>query len=137
MIELALDENTIARLKKIADDEDLSVQELAEQIIRQFIQQEKHRTLQRELIAFQAMRATLLARHPDDFVAIYHGRVVDHDSDQKALFKRIDHAYPGDPVLIKQVLPEPNTGYPQDIERVDMGVSPDDIVSSVYPHLET
>ncbi len=67
--------------------------------------------MQHEVDAFRAMRIDLLAKYANQYVAIYQGRVIDHDSDQLDLFLRIDKQYPDDPVLIRQVRSEVETVY--------------------------
>jgi hypothetical protein len=44
-------------------------------------------------------------------VAIHQGKLVDHDSDQLALYQRVDRRYRNTPVLIKQVLANPEEEY--------------------------
>ncbi len=67
--------------------------------------------MRRELDAFRVMHADLLAKYPNEYVAIHQGQLIDHDTDQLALFLRIDEQYPDVPVLIKQVSPEPEEVY--------------------------
>ncbi len=64
--------------------------------------------MQHESDAFRHMHADLLARYPNEYVAIHQGQLVDHDADQLALLARIEDRYPDVPVLIRQVLAEPD-----------------------------
>lgn len=57
----------------------------------------------REIEAFRTMHATLRREHPDEYVAIHGGIVVDHDSDPVALLRRIRRDYPGQTVLRRKV----------------------------------
>ena len=57
------------------------------------------------------MHAELRNRYPDQYVAVYRGKVVDHDPDQLALFRRVEERYPDVPVLIRQVAPEQEEVY--------------------------
>lgn len=61
--------------------------------------------MDREVDAFEAMHATLWAKYPNQFVAIYQGQVVDYDNDEWALIHRIDQRYPDAVVMIDQVKP--------------------------------
>ena len=76
-----------------------------------FLRDETRRMILRESRAFRSMHAELLSRYPGQYVAVYQGRVVDHDADQLALFLRVDEGYPHAPLLIKQILPEPKEVY--------------------------
>jgi hypothetical protein len=111
MAELTVSVETITQLKEIADKRGTSAEELAEQAIRQFLRNETQRMIQRESKAFRAMHAELLAKYPRQYVAVYQGQVVDHDADQLALFLRVDEQYPQAPLLIKQVLSNPEEVY--------------------------
>jgi len=111
MTELVVSEKTIAQLNKIADDKGTTAQKLAEQAIRQFLRDEVRRVLQRESEAFCAMHAELFDKYPGQFVAIHQGRVIDWDKDQLELYTRLDEQYPDTPILIKQILPEPEEVY--------------------------
>ncbi len=111
MVELAVSAETIAQLERVADTKGTSTEKLAERAIRQFLRDETRRMIQRESQAFRTMHAELLTRYPGQYVAVYQGRVVDHDTDQLALFLRVDEGYPQAPLLIKQVLPEPEEIY--------------------------
>jgi hypothetical protein len=109
--ELTISAETVAQLKDVANQKGTSADELAEQAIRQFLRSETRRMIQRESKAFRAMHAQLFAKYPGQYVAIYQGRVIDHDEDQLALFLRVDERYPQAPLLIKRVLSEPEKVY--------------------------
>ena len=59
--------------------------------------------VEQERRAYLALHDELWRKYPHEFVAIYKGQLVDHDSDKRALFERIDEKYPDDFVLIRQV----------------------------------
>lgn len=63
-------------------------------------------TLEREAEAFRRLHPELLKTIPDEFAAVFQGQLIDHDADQLVLFQRIEAAYPGQPVLIRQVRSE-------------------------------
>lgn len=64
--------------------------------------------MEKEQATFWAMQEELLAQHKGEFVAVFQGKVVDHDPDQDRLVARIDERYPDEIVLIKQVTGEPD-----------------------------
>ena len=63
----------------------------------------RRQVMQREIAAFEAMHPTLWQQYPHHYVAIYQGKVIDHDRNQLHLLERIDQAYPQSVVLIRQV----------------------------------
>ena len=67
--------------------------------------------IHREAQAFRSQHAELLVKYPDRYVAMYQGGVVDDDLDQMALLARVEDRYPDLPVLIAQVLPDPEEIY--------------------------
>lgn len=65
----------------------------------------------REKEAFQQLHATSLEKYAREYVAICSGKLVDHDTDQAALFARIEKQYPNQFVLIRPVRQEPEIVY--------------------------
>lgn len=61
----------------------------------------------REEAAYQAMYEELKTKYADEYVAIFNGQLIDHDSDELALLRRLDAQYPGDIVLMRKVLTKP------------------------------
>jgi len=53
----------------------------------------------------------LWRQYPNQYVAVYQGRLSDHDPDQLALLQRVEEHYLEIPVLIRQVLAEPEEVY--------------------------
>ena len=62
--------------------------------------------MQQEIAAFHDLHPELLEHFPGQYVAVYQGQVVDHDSEQLALYLRIRQRYPDEVVLIRQVRSE-------------------------------
>lgn len=61
----------------------------------------------REQAAFDAMKAKLLAKYPNEYVALFQGQVIDHDVDQLVLIERRNKLLPNEVVLIQHVSEEP------------------------------
>lgn len=61
----------------------------------------------RETIAYETMHEQLMAKYAGEYVAVFNGQLVDHDSDELTLFRRIDSIFPNDIVLLKRVVPLP------------------------------
>ncbi len=97
---------TLAKLTKVAQARASSVEILAEQVIRDFLQAEAEQKMAQEVEAFRILHPQLLTKYPHQFVAIHHGALIDHDTDQLALYLRLEEAYPDETVFIRQVLPE-------------------------------
>ncbi len=67
--------------------------------------------IEAERAAFLRLHPDLWEKYPEQYVAILGGKVVDHDADKVALFKRIDARYPGVFVLMRQVRQEAEIVY--------------------------
>ncbi|HSN78486.1 MAG TPA: hypothetical protein VL334_25740 [Anaerolineae bacterium] len=106
VLTIGLDEKTSHQLEQLARVRSTEPAKLAHDAIRTFLRDEGRRIIEQESKAFQRLHPELLRTMPGEFVAVHHGQMVDHDSDQLALFRRVEEAYGGQPVLIRQVRPE-------------------------------
>jgi hypothetical protein len=61
----------------------------------------------REMQAYIALHPQLKKQYLGRYVAIYGGRLVDHDDDYDEIFDRVDMAYPDEFVWLTQVENEP------------------------------
>ncbi len=60
----------------------------------------------REMMAYIKLHPTLKEIYPGQYVAIYQGKLVDHDADLQHLTHRINHQYGAKYVWISKVEPE-------------------------------
>ncbi|MEM7131872.1 MAG: type II toxin-antitoxin system RelB/DinJ family antitoxin [Chloroflexota bacterium] len=67
----------------------------------------EHEAILKEREAYEVMHTELRELYPDQYVAVYQGEVVDHDSDKVALIIRRREKYPNKTVLITQVEESP------------------------------
>lgn len=81
--------------------------ELAEALDREDLSEEQ--IMAREEAAYRAMREEIAAKFTGEYVAIHCGQLVDHDSKELALLRRLDEKYADKVVLMKQVLPQPES----------------------------
>ena len=61
------------------------------------------RAMAEEEEAYHSQHATLFANYAGQYVAIYHGQLIDYDRDETALLRRLDADYPSQVVLMKRV----------------------------------
>lgn len=66
---------------------------------------------EREKEAFHHLHDMLLKKHKGEYIAIYNGQLIDHDTNRTALFKRIEENYPDQYVLIRPVNQTPEIVY--------------------------
>lgn len=91
----------IARWQKVSADE------LAARALSSYLDQLEWEKLQAEMDAFQGQLPALLARYPDEYVAMHDGQVIDHDADLRALHSRVYAAMDSVPVLLQNVTDVP------------------------------
>ena len=116
MMTVTLNDQIERQLTKVARDQAATPDELVEKAIRTYLHAEASQILKRETLAFRALHAELLDKHPGEYVAIHQGQVIDHDPKLGEMYMRIDEQYPDEVILLKQVQTE--------IERVFMVRSP-------------
>lgn len=76
----------------------------------------QYQTYRREQLALQTKRfranhAALYAKYPNQYVAFYNEKVLDHDDNMRDLALRVRTEHGNLPIVIAQVMPEPITGY--------------------------
>jgi hypothetical protein len=70
-------------------------------------QDEYNVQFEQEATAFEAMREKLLEEYEGKFVAVYRGKIIDFDDDERALFIRVLSKYGVQmPIYFQQVLRE-------------------------------
>jgi hypothetical protein len=74
---------------------------------RQVTREVPPREFVREVDAFDRLLPDLLRTRSGRFVAVYHGKIVDEDTDEFALAERIERTHRSEFVLIRRVCREP------------------------------
>ena len=72
-----------------------------------FYRDPQTQVMDREIAAFETMKAGLLANHLGEYVAIFQSAVIDHDADKALLLSRLGQTHPNEVVLVRQVRREP------------------------------
>lgn len=62
--------------------------------------------IDREQQAYEAQHGQILEEFADQYIAMRHGKVVDHDGDRVAISQRIRAKFGNEPILITPVLTE-------------------------------
>lgn len=107
MVEIPVTEHALERLQRVAASKGTEVWRLLDQIIEQYVVDERLSTIDREQAAFEASHAILLEEYTGEYIAMRRGQVVDHDVDRAILGRRVRTRYDSEPVLIAPVLQEP------------------------------
>jgi len=103
MATITVSPDLLAEADQVARQEGISVDDLIADALRQRLRQRRREQIEAEARAFEAMHVQLLSEYRDQFVAIHDGKVVDHDTDKAALYKRVRARYGRTPVYFQQV----------------------------------
>jgi hypothetical protein len=110
-VTITLPDPVYQQAQKIAQSTQRNVQEVLTEVITQNFQpfpvHENREAMLQEVEAFKALHPQLIKQYKGQYVAIYQGQVVDHDSDPVELLKRIKKQYPEQTVLRRKVEDDP------------------------------
>lgn len=81
-------------------------EEALEQVFSPFPLHEKHQEMAQEVEAYKALHPQLVKSYLGKFVALFQGKLIDHDEDVVVLSQRINEKLPDEVVLIRRVEPE-------------------------------
>lgn len=68
---------------------------------------EPDEALEKERASYLSLHSLLWKKYPGQYVAIYHGKLVDHDTDPDALWERVDARFPDEFVWVAEVQEQP------------------------------
>ncbi len=105
MTTVTLPDRIEKQLEQLAAAQGVSVEELTQHLLREQLRTFRRRALSEEMTAFCAQYSRLIKEFPGQYVAVYQGKVIDHDPDGGTLHRRIYKSYGDLPVLIVQVRP--------------------------------
>lgn len=117
LLTVTLSSNISARVQKLAQQRDEETIAIVEQLLDEALpaivdeqaadDRAESDPADREMAAYIAMHPQLKAEFFGQYVAIYGGKLIDHDTDRRALYLRIVAKYPNDFVWLSKVEEEP------------------------------
>ena len=90
-------------LVRSAEDTTRSLDDLINEAIEAYFEARQDEILDREAAAYKDLHPELWRTMPGEWVAIHEQHLVDHDTDQMALYRRVRRTYGSTPVLIRRV----------------------------------
>jgi len=100
MVEFALNEKLAQDIRWEADRQGLQVEQLLTKALQYQQQLYRSQRLKDELSWYESQPLDYRAQFVGEFVAVCNHAVVDHDSDRRALNRRISQEYGFTPVLV-------------------------------------
>lgn len=108
----------IKPLQQLAVEKGQSVAAIVEQLIADYLREQRHRYLMSEMERFRLQHASLRPQYEGQYIAMRDGRVIDHDVDGGILYSRLREQYGDLPVLIVQVTDQPEQTFTRLSSRV-------------------
>ncbi|MEZ4767248.1 MAG: hypothetical protein R2844_02345 [Caldilineales bacterium] len=94
-------------LQQVAKQKQASVEEIIEELIDQYLREQRHSQLLQEMDRFRQQHPQLLQRFRGKYIGMLEGRVLDSDADGGALHTRLARQYGALPILIVEVRDQP------------------------------
>jgi hypothetical protein len=118
LVEIPLSDDLYVRAQKVARQRDVPVAQLLAEHLEATLPEplavgnkDKDTAVMQEWAAYHALHPQLQQEYLGEYVAIYQGKLVDHDPHQLQLVKRLDLNYPTQFVFVRQITPDPEPEY--------------------------
>jgi hypothetical protein len=105
---IALRADVRETLEKDSEQETRSVNDLVNEAVERYVHERQLAKLDVEIAAYERMHPELRQKYLGQWVAVHEQKLVDHDNDRAALYKRVRAAYGRTAVLIRQVTEQPD-----------------------------
>jgi len=104
---IALAEPTlIKQIEQWGQETDRPAEEILEIAVQTYFDELEKEAIRSETRTFWALHDDLLKTYPEEYIALYQGKVVDHDKNVSILEERVRQQFGLLPVLIAMVKPE-------------------------------
>ncbi|HRQ37003.1 MAG TPA: DUF5678 domain-containing protein [Chloroflexota bacterium] len=111
-IQLTMSQQLYDRAQRVALSQQKAITDVVAEVLDQGLPKATEDSgREREKTAFHRLHPSLLQQFPEEYVAIYEGKLIDHDADRVALLERIEATYPDVFVLVRPVKLEPEIVY--------------------------
>ncbi len=108
MTTIELPHKLLNPLAQLATRQGASVESLLEDVIADYLREQRHEQLLQEMERFRAQHDQLKEQYTGQFIGMVDGRVLDYDLDGGVLYQRLCQQYGDLPVLIVQVTNTPD-----------------------------
>ncbi|MFQ5594388.1 MAG: DUF5678 domain-containing protein [Anaerolineae bacterium] len=91
------------RVEEAASEYEAGIDEILTEAVRRYLWELERRKISEESELYRQQHAELKDRYLGQYIAIYNGQVVDHDTDFQALRRRIRQRFRRTPVMMTKV----------------------------------
>lgn len=108
-LQLKMDAELVESLEQATATQGLALDQVMTDLARKYVAEARRKSIAREFEAYKGMHSALVEKYLGQHVAVYGGKLIDHDSDAPQLVARVHEQYGRAPVLFVQVeaSPEP------------------------------
>ena len=107
MTTIELPHRLINPLQQLATEQGLSIEEVIEDALTDYLREQRHKQLLQEMERFRAQHEQLKEQYLGQFVGMVNGRILGHDPDGGLLYNRLRQQYGDLPILIVEVTQTP------------------------------
>ena len=100
---VTLNSHVYSRLQEAAEERETTPEALLEDAARQYLWELERQKISEESALFRQQHPELKKKYLGEYIAFHQGKVIDHDPDEAALWKRVRQRYGRTPILIVQV----------------------------------
>lgn len=97
---IAIAPNLLTPLQRTAERRGLTVDTLVEDLVTEYLREQRHAALVAEMERYRSLHTQLVGTYLGQYIALFEGRVLDHDLDGGRLYTRLRHQYGDLPILI-------------------------------------
>jgi hypothetical protein len=105
---IALRDDLRETLERDAEQEAKSISEIVNVAVERYLHERQLAKLDTEIAAYERMYPELHQKYLGKWVAVYEQKLVDHDDDRAALYRRVRATFRRTAVLIRQVTEQPD-----------------------------
>jgi hypothetical protein len=111
-VTITLPDPVYQEAQKVAQSTQRNVQEVLTEVItknfKPFPVNKNRSAMLQEIEAYKSLHPQLVKQYEGQYVAIFHGQMVDHDNDPVELHHRVNSRFPGETVLHRKVGDDPD-----------------------------
>ncbi len=107
MVTVTLRPDIAEQLEALVKEGQADAEAVVDTALRAYLAQRRQEKIRNEMAAFDRQRTSLLDRYRGQYVAMWEGEVVDYDPDLRELHVRVFARFGHAPVLLRQVLDDP------------------------------
>ena len=104
---VVLRSDLLQTLERDAKREARSISDIVNEAVEYYLRERQRAKLDREILAYKALHPKFKQKYLGQWVAVHDQKLVDHDGDRAALYRRVRAKYGRTSVLLRQITEQP------------------------------